>query len=125
MSAAKLLLVEDDPNVREYMVDRLQDWGLTVAACANGAEALQAATDRGRPFDFCLFDYTMPGMTGIELARQLRVTDPDARPVLYTGYGDELSPEALRAAGIREVLRKPVDLERLRGLIDEALASRK
>jgi PAS domain S-box-containing protein len=118
----EVLLVEDDPNVREVMDDRLRDWGLTVTACANGAEALRASAGRNRPFDFYLFDYTMPGMTGIELARQMRAMQPGVRPVLYTGYGEELSADALNAAGIREVLRKPVELERLRLLIEQAIA---
>jgi PAS domain S-box-containing protein len=119
-----VLLVEDDASVREYMDDRLQDWGLTVASCANGADALKVARERGHPFDFYLFDYTMPGMTGIELARQLHEANPEIRPVLYTGYGEELSEETLRSAGIREVLHKPVELDRLRALLEQALASR-
>lgn len=118
-----VLLVEDDPAVREYMEDRLRDWGLDVSVCANGPDAVQVATGRGR-FDFYLFDYTMPGMTGIELSRQLRVAHPTIQPVLYTGYGEELSAEVLRDAGIREVLRKPVELERLRSLIEQALITR-
>ncbi len=119
-----VLLVEDDASVREYMVDRLQDWGLTVQACANGAEALGRLADHGRKFDIYLFDYTMPGMTGIELARQVRSRHAGARPILYTGYGEELSAEVIAAAGIREVLRKPVDIEALRALIERALAAR-
>jgi CheY-like chemotaxis protein len=121
----EVLLVEDDPNVREYMDDRLRDWGLTVTACTNGEDALQAMVRRSRAFDFYLLDYTMPGMTGIELARQVRTRHPDASPVLYTGYGEELSPEEIAAAGIREVLRKPVELDRLRLLIEQALVGRR
>ena len=119
-----VLLVEDDASVREYMDDRLQDWGLSVTVCANGAEAQEATSKRSRPFDFYLFDYTMPGMTGIELARQLHEANPAIRPVLYTGYAEELSEEALSSAGIREVLHKPVELDRLRALLEQALASR-
>jgi two-component system cell cycle sensor histidine kinase/response regulator CckA len=85
---------------------------------------LKVARERGHPFDFYLFDYTMPGMTGIELARQLHEANPEIRPVLYTGYGEELSEETLRSAGIREVLHKPVELDRLRALLEQALASR-
>ncbi len=118
----EVLLVEDDPDVREFMVERLQDWGLTVHASASGPEALQQISERNRPFHFYLFDYTMPGMTGIELARELRSIYPDSRPVLYTGYGEELSPVELAGAGIRDVLRKPVELDALHGLIKQVLA---
>jgi len=117
----EVLLLEDDPDVREYMVDRLQDWGLTVSACANGAQALELHGGRQQPFDFYLFDFTMPGMTGIELARTLRETNPVIRPVLYTGYGEELSEKSLSEAGIREVLRKPVELDQLRALLEQTL----
>jgi PAS domain S-box-containing protein len=120
-----VLLVEDDPNVREYVVDRLQDWGLTVHACASGAEALARLASHSRTYDIYLFDYTMPGMTGIELARQVRSRHADARPILYTGYGEQLSPEDIAAAGIREVLRKPVDIDALRALIERTLAERR
>ena len=117
-----VLLVEDDASVREYMEDRLGDWGLTVTTCTNGEDALRVTRERGRPFDFYLFDYTMPGMTGIELARQLHAVNPAIRPVLYTGYGDELSEEVLHSAGIREVLHKPVELDRLRALLEQGLS---
>jgi len=118
----EVLLVEDDPDVREFMVERLRDWGLTVHASASGPEALLQISDRGRPYHFYLFDYTMPGMTGIELARELRAIYPDSSPVLYTGYGEELSPVELAGAGIRDVLRKPVELDALHGLIKKVLA---
>ncbi len=120
-----VLLVEDDSNVREYMVDRLQDWGLMVHACTSGAEALRRLAEHGRTYDIYLFDYTMPGMTGIELARQVRARHAGARPILYTGYGEQLSPEEISAAGIREVLRKPVDIDALRALIEPALVERR
>jgi nitrogen-specific signal transduction histidine kinase/ActR/RegA family two-component response regulator len=123
--AGEVLLVEDDASVREYMVDRLEDWGLAVGACANGADALHRLAERGRAYDIYLFDYTMPGMTGIELARQVRALHRDARPILYTGYGEELSAEEIATAGIREVLRKPVDIDALRALIERALAERR
>jgi len=117
----EVLLVEDDANVRDYMVERLEDWGLRVRACVNGAEALGVLADRNRPYDCYLLDHTMPGMTGIELAREIRSRQRGVRPILYTGYGEELSVEDLEAAGIREVLRKPVDDAVLRAAIEQSL----
>jgi len=120
----EVLLVEDDPDVREFMIERLENWGLRVRACANGADALAAAGRQDSPFDFYLFDYTMPGMTGIQLAMEIRKRHPSVQPVLYTGYGEELSETMLADAGIREVLRKPVDPAVLRTSIEQVLSTR-
>jgi len=119
--AGEILLVEDDGDVREFMVERLENWGLKVTACSNGTDALEAAAARGRPWDFYLFDYTMPGLTGVQLATEVRKRHPSVRPVLYTGYGEELSESMLAEAGIAEVLRKPVDPADLRAAIERGL----
>jgi PAS domain S-box-containing protein len=118
--SGRILLAEDDADVREYMVDRLGDWGLIVSPCANAAEALDLLASQP-PQDLYLFDYTMPGMNGVELARAVRERDAGARILLYTGYGDELTEKDIAAAGILALVRKPVDIPSFHALLREHL----
>jgi CheY-like chemotaxis protein len=66
-------------------------------------------------------DQTMPKMTGIALARELLQSRPGLPVILYTGYSEELTEEVVTAAGIRGLLRKPVDIERLFELMRQLL----
>jgi len=116
----RVLLVEDDADVRDYMVDRLRDWGLTVEVRANGADTRHFLRSAPAP-DLYLFDYTMPGMNGIELARIVLESDPEARIMLYTGYGDELTDRDITDAGILALVRKPVDISSFNALLREYL----
>lgn len=60
-------------------------------------------------FDVALLDQTMPGMSGLEMARALCELVPDPRVVLYTGYCDPIPEEDQYKCCIRKVLHKPVD----------------
>jgi PAS domain S-box-containing protein len=103
---ARVLVVDDDPDVRRFIVDFLQDSGYGVAEAADGPSGLRALVDEG-PFDLVLLDFAMPGMTGSEVARSLRANRP-AQPILMmTGY---LEHEAvLSELGAQPMLQKPFD----------------
>ena len=64
----------------------------------------------------------MPGMTGIELAKEARRRSPALRVVCCTGYGDERAERLAKAAGISALLRKPVDLDTLEETVRATLA---
>jgi CheY-like chemotaxis protein len=64
-----------------------------------------------------LTDQTMPRLTGLELARSMLALRPDAPIVLYTGYSDDLSAEHVHQAGLRAMVRKPVDPATLFGVL--------
>jgi CheY-like chemotaxis protein len=63
----------------------------------------------------------MPGMTGLDLARALRALRPDLPVILMTGYGAALTPERLEAAGVRQLLLKPIALPALGAAAHAAL----
>jgi signal transduction histidine kinase len=105
----KVLLVDDDPDVREFMTDRLASWGLDVNVCANAVEALDYFMDVDVPFDLLVVDQTMPKMTGTEFAALVLERFPDLPVILYTGYSDDLTEAQVQALGIRALVRKPVD----------------
>jgi CheY-like chemotaxis protein len=87
-------------------------------------EALELIrTDPGR-FDLVIADQTMPSMTGIDFARQIRLIRPDLPIILTTGYIGQLKIEQLRPMGIRELLPKPPTIRTLGQVVHRVLADR-
>jgi len=120
--SGRMLLVEDEPLVRQFMSELLSGWGLEVSAHENGAAALdEIGRDSGR-YDLVITDQTMPGMTGLELACALMELRPGLPVILYTGYGDDLQHAELERCGIQAVLPKPLDAAALRSLLVRTLA---
>ena len=87
-----------------------------VDSFADGATALRAL-ESGAAFDIVISDQTMPGMTGVRLARELAALRADLPILLYTGLSDSLAESELAAAGIRGLLNKPVEPDVLYGLL--------
>jgi CheY-like chemotaxis protein len=103
---ARVLVVDDDPDVRRFIVDLLEDTGYAVVAAVDGPSGLQALHERG-PFDLLLLDFAMPGMTGSEVARIVRAENPEQAMLMMTGY---LEHEAvLSELGAQPMLQKPFD----------------
>ena len=82
---ATILLVEDDPDVREYLTSTLSGFGYRVISAGDAAEAL-CAFDSGGSVDALVTDMVMPGVNGVELARRLRARDPGIRVLFLSGY---------------------------------------
>ncbi len=104
-----VLLVDDDPSVREVTRFMLEDLGYQVTEAGSGGAALDVLDGAGR-FEVMLIDFAMPGMNGAELARRIDVRRPGVPAVLITGYADE---RALADIGDRPVLAKPFSAEQL------------
>jgi CheY-like chemotaxis protein len=105
-----VLLVEDDLPAREAMGELLESFGLHYTSFGSAEEALAfAPTQR---YDILLSDITLPGLSGDALARALRLTQPDLRVLLMSGYGE--SAEIGQAIPGAYLLAKPVDIEALR-----------
>jgi PAS domain S-box-containing protein len=116
--AGSVLVVDDETTVGEFMRELLETWGLQADCVSSGQTALDlvaAAPDR---FDAVITDQSMPRMTGLRLAQALHAVRPGLPVILYTGYAEGLARSELETAGIREVLRKPVEP----GSLEAALA---
>ena len=112
-----VLIVEDDPETRQFYSHAFESAGFRTAQAHNGYQALEKAFEV-RP-DLIVGDIAIPGMDGIELCRRLR-TDARAQavPVLaITGYGGRDYEDRARAAGADQVLIKPCAAQLL---VDEA-----
>jgi PAS domain S-box-containing protein len=86
--SGRILLVEDEEDVRAFVRRVLEQTGYEVTEAATGSDALVAATV-GRPPDLLVTDILMPGMTGVELARRLREIRPGLPVLLVSGFADD------------------------------------
>jgi len=98
-SAGAALLVDDEELVRESVSAMLQDLGYATTEAESAPEALDRI-DKGERFDLVVTDHLMPGMTGTDLAAEIRRRDPRQRIVIISGYSDldQIAPDLPRLA---------------------------
>jgi two-component system cell cycle sensor histidine kinase/response regulator CckA len=87
-AAGTIMLVEDDPSLREIARRVLSDEGYVVVEARSGEEALTIADEKGRSFDVLVTDMMMPGIKGWEVARAVKVTHPRCAMIYVSGYVD-------------------------------------
>jgi CheY-like chemotaxis protein len=115
---AKILVVDDSEEVREVLRELLTSQGHKVVTCADGESGLAALeTER---FDLAMVDLGLPGISGLEVATQLKHRFPDTTAVVMTGYFDRMDSDGPRVKGVDFVLMKPFSLDQLRLLIQNA-----
>jgi CheY-like chemotaxis protein len=101
----RVLIVDDDHDVREVLEELLCADGHTVTVAEDGAAALQLFDPEA--FDLVFTDLGMPGISGWQVARQVKRAAPDLPVVMITGWGAQLDPEQIAESGVDEVLSKP------------------
>jgi CheY-like chemotaxis protein len=106
-SAPTVLVVDDQEVVRMLMCKTLESGGFHVMAASNGADALTLYREAEPPVDLLVTDYRMPGMTGLELARECCSLNEELSVLYISGSrpGDDLQEDL--AAGRRGFLAKP------------------
>jgi two-component system cell cycle response regulator CpdR len=119
---ARILLAEDDESMRAFLANALRRAGHHVRDCADGIDALDAI--KAEPFHLLLADIVMPGMDGIELARQANEFHPALKVLFITGFA-AVALNARRTGRTAEakVLSKPFHLRDLVAQIDRILAA--
>jgi CheY-like chemotaxis protein len=115
-----ILIVDDDPDVCHNMSDIFSDLGFSAEAALEGDSALRMVEKQA--YDFVLLDLNMPGIDGIALCREILRLRPATVALLITGYPEHVQPKEARAAGLRHVVPKPVDVPRLLSQIKETLS---
>jgi DNA-binding NtrC family response regulator len=119
---AHILIVDDEPLIRQTLAEYLSQEGFTVTACGNGEEAVARAAER--PFDVALCDVQMPGLDGLELLERLRKISPETFVLLITAYATvENAVEAFQR-GAHDYLMKPILLDEVHKKIRHLLAYR-
>ena len=113
-SNARILLAEDDNDMRRFLVKALQNAGYNVTSFDNGLSAYNRL--REEPFELLLTDIDMPEMDGIELARRATELDPEIKVMFITGFAAVALNADSKAPKDARVLSKPFHL---RDLVNE------
>ena len=116
---ARILVVDDDENVRNSLATILRAEGYTVDLAANGSEAIQKTESTA--YNAALIDIRLPDMEGIELLTRMKDTVPKVRKIMITGYPSmQNAIEAVNRKADAYIV-KPVDVEQLLNIVREQL----
>ena len=118
----RVLVIDDDPGVRDYMEALVSRQGYQVFAAADAEQAL-AALDDTRP-DVVTLDVVLPGMDGLETLRRLKQRVPDVPVVMLSGHGQARNIVEAMRLGAADFLRKPFEVEELELAFQKALEKR-
>ncbi|HYP88998.1 MAG TPA: PAS domain S-box protein, partial [Polyangiaceae bacterium] len=123
-SGQRVLIVDDEEPVAILTRTALQSLGYYAESVFSPEVFLDRFLQAPGYWDLLITDQTMPRITGIELARQLRSLGHDVPILIATGFSRQLTPEALRMLGSSAVLRKPFDIDELARVVGNALLPR-
>ena len=121
MSLGKVLVVDDEPDVRQLLYDFLSGRDYDVVLAASGFEAIEAL-EREKP-DLVLLDVAMPGMNGVEALSRIATIEPPVRVIMVTANADIGLTSRLLAMGAVDYIPKPFDLEYLEQAVSIQLAA--
>ena len=107
----KVLIVDDEVELVETLVTRLRRRDILAVGVSTGREALESLSTES--FDVVLVDVKMPGMSGIELLREIKDRSPDQLVVMLTGHGSTVHAEEGERLGAFAYLMKPIKLPSL------------
>jgi signal transduction histidine kinase/CheY-like chemotaxis protein len=117
---APVLVIDDEPGVRDVIATTLRREGYRVTTCASGRDGI--ARFDAQPFDLVVTDLGMPGLTGWDVATHVKLRSPATPVVLVTGWGDRMTPEEVQARGIDFLVSKPFGLDEIRAVARRALS---
>ncbi len=118
----RILVIDDEENIRDILTDILETGGYEVVSAADGPEGL-SMLEKVR-IDLVFTDLGLPGMSGYEVAAQVKQRFPKLPVGLVTGWGATLDAAEIRRRGIDLVLSKPFKFEQVLALVQEAMAAR-
>lgn len=119
----RLLIVDDEPALREVQARILESLGYEVTVAATSTEALQMIVESPQHFDLLVTDMNMPAMSGAELIRQARLAQPNLPVILCTGFSEAMNEKNTKALGHALHLMKPVTQHDLHTAIRRLLAN--
>jgi CheY-like chemotaxis protein len=120
-ASRKVLVVDDDPAVRKSFDRVLSSKGYAVITAENGEEAMRKLNEE--KYDLVYTDIRMPGMSGLEVAEQVKARKPWTPVVIITGYGTDVAETRAKAAGVSSFMHKPLSPEMIEGSARDALAA--
>ncbi len=117
----KILVVDDDPVVRKSFDRVLSGKGYAVITAESGEEALRKLNEE--KYDLVYTDIRMPGISGLEVAEEVKARKPWTPVVIITGYGTDAAEARAKAAGVTSFVHKPLSPEMIEGSARDALAA--
>jgi len=119
----RVLVVEDETMVGDFMTELLTGWGLEVVLRRDPLSALAWVEDGSNPVDLVITDQTMPQLTGIAFAQRASAAREGLPILLYSGNAEGFDAAELKRSGVDAVIRKPVDAAALRALVERCLGN--
>ncbi|MDB4961918.1 MAG: Multi-sensor hybrid histidine kinase [Myxococcales bacterium] len=116
-----ILLVEDEPLVREFATRALTKLGYTVLGAGAGEEAIALVASRSQPIDLLVTDIIMPGIRGHVLASRLKETQPELKVLFMSGYTENALDQQDISEGRIHFIEKPLSTQRLARIVREIL----
>ncbi len=123
LNEKRILIIEDDDEMRSLLKDFAEEAGFEADCAANGFEAFRKIENKA--FDLIISDIRMPGLTGLDILPRMRKLQPQAYIILITAFGGEEINRKSIARGADAYLEKPIRFDRLRTLIEEVISSKK
>ncbi|HTI66602.1 MAG TPA: response regulator [Caulobacteraceae bacterium] len=117
----RILLAEDDDSLRGFLARALEKAGYQVRSCPDGESAIEALDDG--PYDLLLTDIVMPGVDGIEVAREAASRTPALRIMFITGFAAVALSAGARAPAGAKILSKPVHLREIVSEVERMIAA--
>lgn len=116
----RVLVIDDERYIRGLLSELLSRWGCQTEVAADGHEALGLLSHG--TYDLVLTDFSMPGVTGLQLVETVRQTDRSVGVIMLTGANVDLDGHDRRLGFT--LLRKPLEINRLESEVKQALRSR-
>lgn len=116
---ARILHVDDDPDIRLLISASLHEFGYVVATAGTNAEAMELV--KQLKFDLCILDVRLPDGSGIELCQKIHVLQPKIPVLYYSAYASDEEQEAALSVCGDAYLKKPVSATKLEETIAELL----
>jgi CheY-like chemotaxis protein len=120
-ASRKVLVVDDDPIVRKSFDRVLTGKGYAVITAESGEEAMRKLNEE--KYDLVYTDIRMPGMSGLDVAEQVKASKPWTPVVIITGYGNDAAEARAKAAGVSSFMHKPLSPDMIEGSARDALAA--
>ncbi len=120
-----ILIVEDDPAIRNALARILRDLGYNVFTAEDGADGVELFRKEQKVIDLTILDIVMPVKGGIEALKEIKEIDSDALVYMTSGYVTGISIDDLISKGAAGFINKPVTISDLNVLVSEAISDKK
>ena len=120
----RILVVDDEKSIIDFVKAALEGLGYQVTSADSAAKILDIFKRNPEKFDLLITDQTMPGMTGLDLARQFASIRPELPVILCSGYSSAVNGEKVKGSNIKVLAAKPFTTRELAGYVRQALDDR-